>query len=167
VQGGCIVRRLINRIPKMSDHPDIEEITTKELAGHTLFGKALEPYSESRQIAAQAMGLQFPFVGDEGWARLAKDSPYAGAITDAAIVCWLCSVLPLEVDRACASPAWARGEAMRWAIENKSTRVTQPNFKEAFNVALTIIRNEMDTDFEVATDSGRGASIIGGESPLL
>ena len=85
-----------------------DEITPEESSfinakrGFELFGAALAPYSASRKVAAQTMGMQWPFIGEAALAQLQATNMYPGAIRDTAILLWLCTLPD-------ASTALARG----------------------------------------------------------
>ena len=127
------------------------------------------------------MGLKFPNIPEEEAERFNQlKVAYSGAPLDAAIVLWLCSVKPEVVDDAIASPAVARKMATEWMIKNDCFRPAvrvqkeggkewkaNERFVEAFNTMIQILDNVANTEFEITTDNKQGASIMGGESPLL
>lgn len=60
-------------------------------AGHKFNGGFLEPFTPSRFVAAQSMGMKYPFIGKEGMAALNSVGIYPGELRDLLIVLWLCS----------------------------------------------------------------------------
>ncbi len=54
-------------------------------------GKELQPYSASREAAADAMGLRYGSVGEEGQQQFLRTGLYPGMKRDIAIVLWLCA----------------------------------------------------------------------------
>ncbi len=111
----------------MSDEQEPQQAILAK-GGDSIFGIELRPYSASRVVAAQSMGLLFPIVGVEGMDQMKRSGTYPGMLKDTIIVIWLCALkdaIDLTKDevkaqvwtptRATHSPATALEEAMRFA----------------------------------------------------
>lgn len=61
-------------------------------AGRKLGEWKLKPFSASREVAAQAMGLHYAYVDAAGKARFKRTAIYPGALRDVIIIMWLCIV---------------------------------------------------------------------------
>lgn len=107
--------------------PEEDAIFQREQAGEELFGKELQPYSPSRQIAAQSMGLKYPFTGE-----LDAGGSYPGILVDSIIVCWLRTLPDVAPDgewtprKATRNPAQAFDAAEEWGIAKGITHVLHP-----------------------------------------
>ncbi len=114
-------------------------------AGFEFRGQPLRPYSPSRKVAAQTMGMIYPFVGRDGQAQMEATGMYPGAIKDVLIVLWLCSLPDApEVAKdawspslALRRPVLAMDEAMEWA--GALIDVGSAEWAEAFELFLKIV----------------------------
>lgn len=107
---------------------------------HLLGSEKLQPYSPSRIVAAQAMGLLYPQVGKEGMAQLKKTGIYPGELRDMIIVLWLCRQEKDEhVSDALADPGAAYAAAEKWAGEAGLCDMTSDVFNEALFVFQSIM----------------------------
>jgi hypothetical protein len=87
-----------------------------EAGGHLFLGEKLQPYTPSRVVAAQAMGLLYPKIGDAGAAQFKNTGMYAGELKDMIIVLWLCRLgKDDQVSAARMDPIAAYGVAEKWA----------------------------------------------------
>ena len=71
-----------------------EEVTPEESAftgsdNHALGELELQPYTPSRIVAAQSLGLKYPLIPDEEREQFDKTGIYPGALRDTIIVLWL------------------------------------------------------------------------------
>ena len=135
------------------------------LAGFELFGNPLQPYSPSRKVAAQAMGMLYPFVGDSGAAQMERTNTYPGMILDMAICLWLCT-LDNSIDqtreqvkagewnpsKAMRSPDLAREAAIVWATENDMVDATGDGFSDAMQVFFAIVTGVEASQFKLQVD---------------
>lgn len=147
-----------------TDHPEKSFIEAKR--GFELFSADLKPYSASRKVAAQAMGMRWPFIGEDALAQFQATNMYPGAIRDCIIVLWLCSIQdPSEQSleavkakewnpsRALSKPDDARTVALEWADKAGITDPTGPKFAEAFQVFFAIVSGVDAASFTLERES--------------
>lgn len=128
--------------------------------GFTLFSEPLAPYSYTRKFAAQSLGMLYPLIGEEGAAQLERTGVYAGALKDAAILLWLCTLKDasdLTRDdlragewtpaRASIKPAEALAVAMEWADNQRLTDMSGARFAEAWQVFTAISMGVAASEF--------------------
>lgn len=114
-----------------------------ESAAHSFLGEKLQPYTPSRIVAAQAMGLLYPNIGVEGMAQLKKTGLYPGELKDMIIVLWLCRLQkPEQVSDALMDPIAAYGAAEKWAGKAGLCDMTGPVFQNGLLV-FQMIMNEI------------------------
>lgn len=159
----------------MSEKIKIEPETAQETAftrtHFELFGAPLRKYSASRKVAAQAMGMQWPFIGDAALAQMQATNMYPGALRDAAIVCWLCTLADASdlsaadvksrawnPSRALDKPGEARGAALEWAEQNGVTDTSGAKFAEAFQVFFAIVTGVDASTFRIEVEKTGGES---------
>ena len=82
---------------------------------HVLGDLKLKPWTPSRVIAAQNMGMLYPRIGKEGWDQFQRTKMYPGALKDTIIVLWLCALNDDEVDDADRAPQEAYKTAQKWS----------------------------------------------------
>ena len=129
-----------------------------ESAGHLFLGETLEPYTPSRVVAAQAMGLKYPNIGADGVAQLKKTGLYPGELRDIIIVLHLCrlredaDVLGAQLDP---GPAYAAAE--KWAGQIGLCAMGK-TFREAVLIYEKIL-NEIEESKTVRTPAP-GAPVI-------
>jgi hypothetical protein len=143
-----------------------EKVFLAEKAGYSFDGALLNPYSPSRKVAAQSMGMIYPYVGEAAAAQMEATGFYAGAQLDCIILLWLCTIgdilLPNDrkswtPSRALGNPARAREAAMYWAEANGLTDILSPKFQEAYNVFMAIANNADASEFHIEeTQDGKG-----------
>lgn len=145
--------------------------------GFELFGQPLKPYTPSRKVAAQSMGMLYPFVGEEGQEQMARTGVYPGQLKDVIILLWLCSLQdPLELTaddiragkwtptRANQAPAKAYKAAEDWAASKQITDTLTPTSREAFQVFMAIVSGVAAGEFRLALE-GDQSSEPEGENP--
>jgi hypothetical protein len=139
--------------------------------GFELFGQPLKHYSASRKVAAQAMGMQWPFIGEAALAQLQATNMYPGALRDTALVLWLCT-LPDPSDqtmeqvkakewnpsKALSKPDDARDAALAWADKTGITDTAGSQFAEAFQVFFGIVSGADASQFTIEVEKVAGES---------
>jgi hypothetical protein len=136
-----------------------------ESGAHLLLGEKLAPYTPSRIVAAQAMGLLYPQIGKEGMAQLKKTGIYPGELRDLIIVLWLCRLQKAaEVQDALIDPDVSYALAEKWAGKAGLCDMTSKPFLEALAVFQTIM-NEIGESQTARTDSRSGPVENDDESP--
>jgi hypothetical protein len=140
------------------DPQDPDAIFVQARGGFYLFEEKLRPYSASRKVAAQSMGLMYPYIGEEGAAQFASTGVYPGAMKDTIILLWLCS-LPDDghgktwtPSRALAKPAEAIRVALDWASDLELCTPGSSRFTEAFRVFVEITTAIEASRFSVSVD---------------
>lgn len=125
----------------------------EQSAGFELFGKRLKPYTAQRYVAAQGMGLLYPFVGDDGAEQIERTGLYPGIFKDAAICLWICSIDVASdqtaeqvragewnVSRAFDKPKEAKEAAFAWAERNGVFDPYNPNAAEAKAIFQRVVQ---------------------------
>jgi hypothetical protein len=136
-----------------------------ESGAHLLLGEKLQPYTPSRIVAAQAMGLLYPQIGKMGMAQLKKTGIYPGELRDMIIVLWLCRLQKAaEVEDALIDPDVSYAMAEKWAGKAGLCDMASKAFLEALVVFQTVI-NEIGESRTARTDSRDRAEEIDDESP--
>jgi hypothetical protein len=78
-------------------------------------GQKLEPFSRSRQTAAEAMGVKIASASFGSCAEtLAETGSYPGFLADAQMIVWLCAQPVVASFRAVRKPDEAVSRAMQW-----------------------------------------------------
>jgi hypothetical protein len=112
-----------------------------ESGGHLFMSERLQPYTPSRIVAAQAMGLLYPKIGNDGLAQLKKTGLYPGELKDIIIVLWLCRLKTKEqVADARLDPIAAYEDAEKWAGKIGLCDMTS----DAFGYGLLVFQNIMN-----------------------
>lgn len=151
-----------------------ERAFTQAMAGFPLFGQILAPYGPSRKVAAQGMGMMYPYIGEAGQEQFNRTGLYAGAMKDTMILCWLCVLpdadklpgnLPQEdmakiwtPSRAIARPFEALDQAMAWGVEKGLIDVESKAFDEAYGVFMAIVGGISATEFAVKIAEQKAAT---------
>lgn len=136
-------------------------------AGFELFGKPLQPYSPTRKMAAQTMGLLYPYVGEAGAAQMERVNTYPGMLKDISILLWLCTLKDAKdltrddlragqfsPPRASVKPDDAFERATEWASEVGIIDMTGPKFKEASEVFMAIVQGMAASEFRLSLSTG-------------
>ncbi len=142
-----------------------ERAFVESVGGHELQGQSLRTYSPSRRVAANAMGMLYPMIGDESAAQMAQTGVYPGVIRDVATVLWLCSLPDGDEitaqqfregqwtpSRALAKPYAALEVAIEWAGAKGLTITDSQEFVEALTVFGKIVTNAESSRFIVKSD---------------
>lgn len=86
----------------------------EESVNHVLGDLKLQPYSPSRLVAAQAMGLKYPNV-PKGFEQYSQTGSYPGLLRDVIVVLGVCTMDDDAVDKAQLDPDEAYQKAQKWA----------------------------------------------------
>jgi len=139
-------------------------------------GETLLPYTRGRYLAAQSMGLLYPYVGDAGLAQHQVTGMYPGMVKDVLIVCWICSTphaaeltekqktaRVMTVESALMKPFVAFESACAWGEKRGLLDPFDPRFKEAHAAFDRIVAPVDAAEFEVTQAGGSAAK--GGADP--
>lgn len=128
-------------------------------AAHLFAEMQLEPYTPSRVVAAQAMGLKYPRIGSEGLACYEKTGLYPGELRDIIIVLGVCRLPKEEVLSAQLDPVAAYNLAEEWASGLGLTDMSSDIFKEAQRL-FEALQNEIGASKteRKGTDSATGSA---------
>jgi len=150
-----------------------DEIPAEETAfinakrGFELFGAPLNAYSVSKKVAAQAMGMAWPFIGEAALATLQATNLYPGALRDTVILLWLCTLPDASTalargvwtpSRALGKPDDARDAALEWADKSGITDTASEKFAEAFQVFFAIVSGVDAASFRIEVEKVAGES---------
>jgi hypothetical protein len=105
----------------------------------------LHPYSASRAVAAQALGLIYPNVGTESLEQFHKTGMYPGAVQDVLIVLWLCSIPDKEVIAAMRKPDESLAKAIEWGATLKITLAGE-EWWQAYQQFMNIMTEISESD---------------------
>lgn len=134
----------------------------------------LQPWSPARKVAAQSMGMLYPYIGEEGAEQLSRTGFYAGVLKDVAIFMWLCAPdaaacptkddpnkrgpLPKsEIQRAIRKPMEAMDKAMDWAESAGLLDITGKPFLYAVKLFTEEVGDEQDAHIEPDLPEEKGA----------
>lgn len=145
-------------------------------AGYTLFGDPLAGYSPSRKVAAQTMGLLYPYVGEDGSAQMERTGLYPGVLKDTIIVLWLCTLKDpsqqtredlrageWNPSRAFNSPREALEEAIRWGESKGIIETSSDRFQVAMQTFQAIVTGVTASEFTIHVVDKDGTEIEGSE----
>lgn len=120
---------------------------------HVLDGVRLFPWTPSRVIAAQTMGMLYPEIGKEGWDQYRRTKVYPGAVKDVIICLWLCTQNEEEVDLADCAPVEAYNQARKWAASLGIHDIKGNPFWQAYNKFAEIM-GQVDKAMTFPKNSG-------------
>ena len=127
----------------MSDEayePDDAEAAFTQSDTHTFGDVELQPYTPQRAVAAQAIGLRHPNIGEDGMEQFQKTGVYPGALSDVCILLYLCSLVkPEEVRRAMRKPDESLDAAISWGAQHGITNTSSDTFWKAYDKFIAII----------------------------
>ena len=112
-------------------------------SNHVFGDMELNPYSASRVVAAQALGLKYPNVSE--LEQFHKTGVYAGALQDTLIVLWLCAVPDKEVMRALREPDESLSKAIEWGAQLKITDTSSEQWWKAYQKFIDIVSEVTDS----------------------
>lgn len=132
------------------------------MSGHILFGEILRAWSASREVAGRAMGLKYPFIGEDGMKALESSGSYPQQLPDTIIALWVCTLpdatelsreearaKPWTPAKAFSNPGDAMEAAILWADGKGFASLMSPKFPEATETAANIINEYMAAKFVV------------------
>lgn len=100
----------------------------------------LQPYTPSREVAGQAMGLHYAYVDKAGQERFRRTKLYPGCLRDVAIVMWLCAkATDDEIEAAGIEPRVAAKKANEWAKEQGFLNPNGDPFLDAYGAFFEIM----------------------------
>jgi hypothetical protein len=134
--------------------------------GHLFMTERLQPYTPSRIVAAQAMGLLYPKIGTDGFAQLKKTGIYPGELKDIIIVLWLCRLKTKdEVTLARMDPIAAYEDAEKWAGKIGLCDMASDVFAYGLLVFQNIMNEIGESKTTPTTSSRRAAAANDEEGP--
>jgi hypothetical protein len=135
----------------MSDtdyEPDEPEQAFVNSDSHSFGDIELQPYTPSRVVAAQAMGMRYPNIGDEALEQFNRTGVYPSALLDTLIVLWLCTLSEpnppappgaAQVRRAMRRPDESIEKAIAWGAEHGVTDQKSDAFWKAYDRFISIV----------------------------
>lgn len=138
-----------------------------------LFGTELSAYSPARMVAAQAMGLKYPMIGEEAAEKIDKTGTYPGMLKDMIIVLFLCAtpdkgkpqpagLQPTglnSINFAVINPETALELAIEWAGRMNICVAPSERYEQAVEVFGLIVSEPITQEFSVkSSDSGSAES---------
>ncbi len=113
---------------------------------HALGDLKLQPWTASRVVAAQSMGMLYPNIGAQAAAQFRRTGVYQGALKDTIIVLWLCSEKDRDVIRSAErDPDGALEQAETWAEKRGITKLNSPAFWAAYTKFMAIVTEEQES----------------------
>lgn len=110
---------------------------------HQFNGAELQPWTPSRLVAAQSIGLRYPNISDEDREQFRQTGIYPGALKDIAIVLWICTLVkPEEIRRAGRQPDDSYEQAVKWADGLGITNLKSECFWKAYDRFIKIVSEE-------------------------
>lgn len=148
-------------------------------AGFSLFGNPLHAYSASRRVAAQSMGMLYPYIGEGAGDQFEKTGAYAGMLKDILILLWLCTLPDAsemtkeEVrdpqawnpSRAVANSARALDAAITWGEEQGLMEMNGEKYNEAAQVFIAMVTGVQASEFKLNVVAPEGESSAEDEDP--
>ncbi len=120
---------------------------------HVLGDLKLKPWTPSRVIAGQNMGLLYPRIGKEGFDQFQRTKMYPGCLKDTIIVLWLCTLNDEAVEDADRSPQDAYRQSQIWASGRGIHKIDSDEFWAAYNL-FSGIMNEVDHSATKPAETG-------------
>jgi hypothetical protein len=150
---------------------DIEnQITPDEAAArsfsHEFAGEKLEPFSRTRQTAAEAMGVKIVSTNFGQHAeQLIETGSYPGFLADAIAIVWLCAHPVSAAYRAVRKPDEATTRSLQWWEEHGGDVGSEAHIAliEAFSGIIEDVF-AVQADIDAPTGKGGGASGLGESS---
>lgn len=112
---------------------------------HKLGDMNLQPWTPQRIVAAQSIGMIYPFIGSDGLEQFKKSGTYPGLLKDAIIALWLCTINHEDVDAAEGSPREAYRQAVAWAADKNIPNMESKEFNEAHNIFIKMMNQVRDS----------------------
>jgi hypothetical protein len=117
--------------------PAVEQ-AFEQSASHVLGELKLQPYTPSRIVAADAMGLKYPNI-PKGFEQYSQTGTYTGILRDIIVVLGVCRMEDEAVDKAQLDPDEAYKRAEKWAHGKGITDMRGKAFREAKDVFEAIL----------------------------
>lgn len=137
---------------------DSAETAFTESDNHALGDLELQPYNPIRIVAAQAMGLRHPNIGEEAMEQFKTTGVYPGALSDTLIVLYLCTLgTAAEVRRCGRKPDEAYEKAIAWGAERGIINMRSETFWQAYGKFIDIV-SEVSASVTVPKLEGAAAS---------
>jgi hypothetical protein len=152
--------------------PDEPEKAFVNSDAHSFNGTELQPYTPSRIVAAQAMGLRYPNIGEEALEQFNRTGIYPSALLDTLIVLWLCTLDEphpngpgaAQVRRAMRRPDESIEKAIAWGADHGITDQRSENFRQAYDEFAAIVV-EVQNSRSLPTEEHGAASGPEGPTP--
>lgn len=136
---------------KKPKQPAVEKAFTRS-DKHVLGDLHLKPWTPSRVIAAQNMGLLYPRVGKEGWDQFRRTQMYPGCLKDTIIALYLCTLNDDQVDDADRAPQDAYRNAQKWAAGLGIHKINSDPFWAAYTKFTEIMKEPEQSATKPKTD---------------
>lgn len=136
---------------KQSKQPPAEKAFLRS-DKHVLDGVRLNPWTPSRVIAAQGMGMLYPSLGKEDWDQFERTKRYTGALKDTIIVLWLCMIDDEAVDNADSAPKEAYKTAKQWAAGLGIHKIESNEFWQAYAKFSEIVTEVASSATKITTN---------------
>ena len=121
-------------ISDLDQDPEHQDPFVTALQGEHFADIALSPWTPARIVAAQCMGMLYPYIGDDGYEAIERTGVYPGALRDVIIFLWLRQQKDPAVLRAQRKPGEAWALATTWAATAGLIDLTGKAFKEAYQL---------------------------------
>ncbi len=125
----------------------------QESPNHVLGDLKLQPYSPSRIVAAQAMGLKYPNV-PKGFEQYSQNGTYPGLLRDVIVVLGVCTMHDAAVEKAQLDPDEAYQNAQKWAHSKGILSMGSKAFLEAKGMFEKIMVEIYNSQSEPENRSG-------------
>lgn len=135
-----------------------------ESASHILGDLKLQPYTASRIVAAQAMGLKYPNV-PKGFEQYAQTGSYPGLLRDVIVVLGACMMNDADIEKAQLDPDEAYLRAQRWADSKGIIHTGSKEFFAAKAMFEKIMVEIYNSRSEPKPRDGRGDGEHGDDEP--
>ncbi len=135
--------------------PDEAEAAFVNSDNHALGELELQPYTPSRVVAAQRMGMVYPSIGDDAMEQFRKTGLYPGALQDVLILLWLLSLADeKEVLRALRRPDESLIKAIQWGADRGITKAGGDKFWAAYDKFIQVVSEANASEGVPKTDGG-------------
>lgn len=105
-------------------------------------GQAMQPYSASREAAADCMALKYSTLNEADVGRFEETGEYPGMRRDIAIIMWLCcKATEEEIDLAGVNGIMAARKAVEWAREVGLQNTNSTAFQEGRKATMSLLND--------------------------
>lgn len=134
------IEEIEQETPKTQDQQKGIEATFTKSGIKQFDGVILQPYSASREAAADSMGVKYGSVSEDEGKSFTKTGLYPGMKRDIWIVMWLCArATEEEIDMAGADGYAGARKAMEWAREVGLQDTASKKFSDAYDLFIQIM----------------------------